>query len=63
MTGLYVAVGLIVLVGFLMWRAKRSGVKEARGKAAEETVEQIVEGNKPVAPTERERLRSRYKRP
>ena len=62
MTGLYVALALVVVIGVMLWRAKRAGVAEAHGKAAEEAVEQIVEANKPVDTSQRERLRSRYRR-
>lgn len=62
MTGLYVALALIVVIGVMLWRAKRAGVAQARGKAAEEAVEQIVEAHKPVDTAARERLRTRYRR-
>jgi len=53
--------GLAFLALFLFGR--RAGKDAAKAKAAEETVEQIVDGSRPVSSAERQRLRDKYKRP
>lgn len=60
----WLLVGTVAFIAFcwLMWNAKKAGKDSVKAKAAEKTVEQIVDATGPVSPTQRERLRSRYRR-
>lgn len=62
MTGLYIgAIALILLVA-LLWFARKAGKDAVRSKTSEKAIEQIVDATGPVSPSQRERLRTRYRR-
>ncbi len=58
----YLILGGLLILGAFLWFARKAGKDSVKSKAAEETVEQIVEAHKPVDTAARERLRTRYRR-
>lgn len=62
MTGLYVALGIIVFIGIMLWRAKKAGKDQVRAEAAEKTLETISKVNSPLSDPELERVRQKYRR-
>lgn len=62
MTGLAIGAAIIVFIGIMLWRAKKAGKDEVRADVAEEVIDQIIDGSKPVDASERQQLRDKYKR-
>lgn len=62
MTGLYVALGLVVFVGLMLWRAKKTGQAVERGKTAEKALETISKANAPFSDPDLQRVREKWRR-